>query len=99
SGHRGVENLAVQQLLGVLFLHSGSTELMGSETARIHVASRRRGGSVAARGARAAAGNATASYFPSGNPDDPPDRDGWGERMACVFPRATPLGLRRYLHP
>jgi len=34
------------------------------------------------------------SDFPSGNPHYPPYRNGWGERMAGVFRRATTLGLR-----
>ena len=62
----------------------------------VHQAARRRGSGVAAYGAGAAAGNAAPdSDFPSGNPDYPPYRNGWGERMARVFRRATPLGLRR----
>jgi hypothetical protein len=51
---------------------------------------------VATRGARAAGGDAAPdSDFPSGNPDYPPYRNGWGERMARVFRRATSLGLLR----
>src|SRR4029450_1979752 len=42
----------------VLFLSLGSTGGAGSETARFHHAARRRGGGVAPRGARAAAGDA-----------------------------------------
>ena len=49
---------------------------------------RRRGGGVAARGARAAARKpAPHRDLSSGNPDYPPHRNGWGERMACVFRR------------
>jgi hypothetical protein len=38
----------------VLFLRSEAREVLSSETARVHIASRRRGGCVAAHGARAA---------------------------------------------
>src|SRR5215813_12252680 len=43
---------------GVLSFLSKAREASGSETPRVHHASRRRGSSVAARGARAAAGDA-----------------------------------------
>jgi ABC transporter substrate binding protein len=53
-------------------------------------------GRLPAKSACAAAGNTTPdSDFSSCNPDDPPDRNWWGQRMARVFRRTTPLGLRR----
>src|SRR5262249_19770578 len=43
---------------GVLYFRSEAREVLGSETARVHLAARRRGGRMATRGARAGAGNA-----------------------------------------
>jgi len=59
SGHRPDRNPAAQQPPGVLrcaILSSEAREALGCETARVHHATRRRGGRVAARGAGAAAG-------------------------------------------
>ena len=47
---------------------------------------------MAACGARAAVGNATNSDFPSGNPDDPPDRNGWGSAWRAFFRELRRLG-------
>jgi hypothetical protein len=45
---------------------------------------------LAARGQQRATKSRIAIF-----PDDAPHRNGWGERMACFFRRATPPGLRR----
>jgi hypothetical protein len=58
-----------------------------------HHAARRRGGGMAARGARAGKA-AEDSDFSSSDLDHPPYRNGRGKRMAGVFRRATSLGLR-----
>ena len=53
---------------GVLSFRSEAREAPGSETARVHHAARRRGGCVAARGARAAAGDAGDRLSQAGRP-------------------------------
>src|SRR5262249_32596638 len=71
----------------------GSDAFPSVEMTRTHIAARRRGCCVAAPGARAAAGNqAPDRDLPSGNPDDAPHRNGWGERMACFFAELRRLG-------
>src|SRR5262245_61584508 len=53
---------------GCAILSVGSTETLGSETARFHRRARRRGGGVAARGARAAAGDAGGGFLSRSSP-------------------------------